>query len=55
VDVAPECFVSVVNNDETFIAEVVVLTSVVDSSFSVDGVATFEETSAAENVAVAAS
>ena len=55
MDVAPECFVSVVNNDETFVAEVVVLTSVVDSSFSVDGVVTSEETSAAENVVVGAS
>ena len=51
VDIAVECVLSAVTSDELVVA-VAAMTSVVDNSFSVGGVVTFEETSAVEDDAV---
>ena len=56
VDIALDRVVSAVTNDETVVAaEVDVVTSVADNSFSVDGVVTAGEIAAVEDFAVVTS
>ena len=53
MNIAVECVLSAVTSDDILVVvAVAIMTSVVDESFSIGGVVTFEETSAVEEDAV---